>query len=63
MYRIIVGSLEEQCIDVDQAMNMCFDIFPAAEFKGWNETESKTWLDIVNGNDIVGEIIEGNNIV
>ena len=58
MYRIIVGSLEEQCTNVDQAMDMCFEIYPGANFKGWNETQSESWLDIVDDKEIVGRIIE-----
>jgi len=53
-----VNSLEEQCNDIDQAMNMCFEIFPDADFKGWQENSSEAWLDIISDNITVGKIIE-----
>ena len=58
MYTIVVDSIEEICNDIDSAMNMCFEIFPDAEFKGWQENSSESWLDIISENTTVGKIIE-----
>ena len=59
MYSMIIGNmLPESYGDIDSAMNMCFEIFPDAEFKGWNENLSESWLDIISDNMIVGKIIE-----
>ena len=58
MYIIVVDSIEEICNDIDSAMNMCFEIFPDAEFKGWQENSSESWLDIISENTTVGKIIE-----
>ena len=58
MYTIVVDSIEEICNDIDSAMNMCFEIFPDAEFKGWNENSTESWLDIISENTTVGKIIE-----
>ena len=53
-----MDSIEESCDDIDSAMNMCFEIFPDAEFKGWQENLSESWLDIIDNNETVGKIIE-----
>ena len=58
MYIIVVDSIEEICNDIDSAMNMCFEIFPDAVFKGWHENSSESWLDIISDNITVGKIIE-----
>ncbi len=58
MYKLIIGSMEEDCDDLDQAMYLCFGLFPDADFSGYNENDTESWLDIKDGNETIGKIVE-----
>ena len=61
MYTLIIGNMEGEFSDLDEAMNNCFEIFERADFSGWNESESVCWMVIFLDNSSpipVGKIIE-----
>jgi len=61
MYTLVIGNMEGEFSDLDEAMNNCFEIFERADFSGWNESESVCWMDIFLDNSsqiIVWKIIE-----
>ena len=61
MYTLKIGSIYEKFDDLDEAMKNCFEVFPTADFSGWNESESGSWMDVFLDNTSgiqIGKIIE-----
>ena len=61
MFKLILGTLEEEYPDLDAAMIDCFNIYPDADFSNWNEDETVTWMDIFENNSsdtVIGKIVE-----
>ena len=57
-YNITLDGLSENCPTVDDAMELCFLIYPNASFSSWNDSQDETWLDILDGSEKIGKIME-----
>lgn len=58
MYTLIIGNVAESYDDLDSAMNDCFLVFPDASFSWWNEAGEETFLEVIDGGNVIGRIIE-----
>jgi len=61
MFLMSIDTIEEQYESTDLAMNDLFQIYPDAFFSGWNEDNTKSWLDVFisySDRTIIGRIYE-----
>ena len=58
MYTIKINNMTEDCPDIDSAMELCFLVYPNAFFSSWNDNQEETWLDILDGSEKIGKIME-----
>ena len=58
MTKLLLGGLDESYSNVDNAMEACFELFPAADFSDWQENDTQSWLDIKLYGELIGRIVD-----
>lgn len=62
VYRLIIDGTQQGTLysNPDDAMTDTFLIFPQADFSDWKSKESLeySWMDIMIGSEVVGQILE-----
>jgi len=61
MYKLTLGVLEQEYLDLDPAMIDCFEIYPDADFSDWHDESGHVQMDIFENNKsslVVGTIKE-----
>jgi hypothetical protein len=58
MFILTLSTVLEEYEDLDSAMNDCFLVYPDASFSWWNEDGEETFMDVIDGGNVIGRIIE-----
>lgn len=58
MFILTLSKVIEEYDDLDSAMNDCFLVFPNASFSWWNEVGEETFMDVIDGGNVIGRITE-----